>query len=62
MIKNILESIPGIAAFPIVGLVIFIGVFLGVAVWALFYVDKKHRQHMKELPLEDSNSSSKVGD
>ena len=53
MIRDVLQSIPGISTFPIIGLVIFLVVFLAVAIWAFFYLDKNHRQHMKRLPLEE---------
>ena len=62
MMRNILESIPGISAFPVIGLVIFMAIFIGIAVWAFFYIDKRHLEHMKELPLESSRSSSTNGD
>jgi hypothetical protein len=62
MIRDVLQSIPGISAFPIIGLIIFLAVFIAVAIWALFYSDKKHRRHMKWLPIEDQKSSSSVGE
>ncbi len=62
MIRYILESIPGISAFPIIGLVIFMAVFAGIAVWVFFFTDKRYLEHMKELPLESSRSSSTNGD
>ena len=62
MIKNILESIPGIQAFPIIGLILFLLVFLGVTFWAFFKLDKKHADRMGALPLDSSPSSSSNGD
>lgn len=61
MIRDVLQSIPGISIFPVIGLIIFMAVFATVAVWAFFYLDKKHRRHMKWLPIEDQKPSS-VGD
>ena len=62
MIRDILQTIPGIRAFPIIGLVLFMTVFIGVIVWAFFKIDKRHIKHMEELPLDSSHDSSKNGD
>ena len=52
MIRNILEHIPGIGAYPVVSLVIFVLVFLGFTAWALS-LTRQHVQHASRLPLED---------
>ena len=62
MIRDILESIPGIQAYPIIGLVLFMVVFCSIALWAFFKLDKNHIKQMGELPLDAGPSSSSNGD
>jgi hypothetical protein len=51
MYKNVLQAIEGIGIFPIISMLIFLGVFLAAIVW-FFKADKEHLQRMAELPLE----------
>lgn len=51
MYQNVLRAIEGIGIFPLISMLIFMGVFLAAIVW-FFKADKEHLQHMAELPLE----------
>jgi len=52
MIRDILQSIPGIEIFPVIGLILFVLVFAGVIYWTFFKLSKKHAEEMGRLPLE----------
>jgi hypothetical protein len=52
MYADILRGIVGVEVFPIVSLVLFVGVFGGVLVWAL-RADRKHLDACAALPLEE---------
>lgn len=62
MTKEFLQAIPGVAAYPIVSLVIFLTFFVGVVIWAFFRLDTKYVNKMEKLPLESSNSSIRNGE
>lgn len=53
MFSEHLSRIEGIAIYPIVSMIIFIGLFLFTLVWVL-RLDKKYISEMENLPL-DSN-------
>ncbi len=50
--RNYLQTIDGVAIYPLVGLLIFAGIFVGL-VWYLVRMDKKTVQKISHLPLED---------
>ncbi len=54
MIRNILEHIGGVAAYPVISLVIFVLVFLGFALWALT-MSRTQVEHASRLPLENDS-------
>lgn len=54
MISKVLSSIEGIAAYPLVSLMIFILFFLIVTLWIL-RLDKQYLQYMSKLPLDQTN-------
>ncbi len=62
MTKEFLQAIPGVAAYPIISLAIFLTLFVGVVIWAFFRIDKKYINRMEQLPLESSNSSTLNGE
>ena len=62
MYKEILESIPGIATYPVLAMIFFFLVFLGIIYWAFWGAKKTYIKHMEELPLDSSNSSIKNGE
>ncbi|MBI3259693.1 MAG: hypothetical protein HYZ54_09495 [Ignavibacteriae bacterium] len=51
MYKNILQSIQGIEIYPLISMMIFLGLFISVIVW-YFRADKHHLQQMAEMPLD----------
>lgn len=53
-IKGHMESIDGIATYPMISLVIFF-VFFSVLFWWVFTASKSHIREMGELPLENPN-------
>lgn len=57
MTREFLQAIPGVAAYPIMSLAIFLTLFVGVVIWAFFRLDKKYVNRMEKLPLESSNST-----
>ena len=50
--RNYLQAIDGVAIYPLIGLLIFTGLFVGL-VWYLVRMDKQTVQKMSRLPLED---------
>lgn len=51
MFKNILESIDGIAIWPIIGLILFFVFFIVMLVFVIRN-DKEHDEYMSKLPLD----------
>ncbi|MFN8345803.1 MAG: cbb3-type cytochrome c oxidase N-terminal domain-containing protein [Spirosomataceae bacterium] len=50
--RNYLQTIDGVAIYPLIGLLIFAGIFVGL-VWYLVRMDKKTIQNISNIPLED---------
>lgn len=61
MYKNVLQSIDNIAIWPVISFVIFFAFFIGLLLW-VFTVDKKFIDHMKSMPIDESESSILTGD
>ncbi|WP_196894468.1 cbb3-type cytochrome oxidase subunit 3 [Aureivirga marina] len=53
-IKHNLTSIDGIEIYPIISLVIFFTVFVGMFIW-VYKMPKKRTEELSNLPLEDDN-------
>ncbi|WP_196889700.1 cbb3-type cytochrome c oxidase subunit 3 [Aureivirga sp. CE67] len=53
-IKHNLTSIDGIEIYPIISLVIFFTVFVGMFIW-VYKMPKTRTQELSNLPLEDDN-------
>ena len=54
-IKHNMETIEGIAAYPIVALLIFFIFFVGLGVWV--YSSKKEKiDEMRHIPLNDNHT------
>jgi len=51
MYKEILQSIEGIAIYPMFSLIIFVLFFTALTIWA-FKADKNYIQEMSEIPLK----------
>ncbi len=52
-VKNHMESIDGIATYPMISLLIFF-VFFAILFWWVFTASKEHIREVSELPLDDS--------
>lgn len=52
---NYLESISGIAIFPMISLIIFFGFFTLLIIYAV-KVDKKHINDLKNIPLDNETN------
>jgi len=57
MIKNILQSIEGVAVWPIVSLSIFFIFFIVLTIWVVG-VDKRYINKMKQLPMDEESDKS----
>ena len=56
MFQQLFESIADVEIFPIISLILFFLVFIGIVVWAI-RADKKYLKKMEELPLDMSNNN-----
>ena len=56
MFKYLFDSIAGIEIFPIISLILFFGLFIGIVIWAI-RADKNYLKKMEELPLDVSNNN-----
>jgi cytochrome c oxidase cbb3-type subunit 3 len=54
MFSDNLGTIDGVSIFPIIGLILFFALFVGIIIWAL-KIDKKYIKEMENIPLEDDN-------
>jgi len=52
-IKNHMESMEGIATYPMISLLIFF-VFFAILFWWVFTASKEHIKEVSEIPLEDN--------
>ena len=57
-VKNHMESIEGIATYPMISLLIFF-VFFVLLFWWVFTARKEYIKEVSELPLEDNNQNNK---
>lgn len=60
MFKNLYSNLEHIAIFPILAMLIFLIVFLGVIYYA-YKMKKKTVDYISNLPLEDGSSKPKNG-
>ena len=51
-VKHTMESIDGIAIFPIISFVIFFSFFIGLLFW-VFSTNKDYIKHAEELPFKE---------
>lgn len=51
MYKELLQSIEGVAVYPIISLIVFVLFFAIVLIW-MFKVDKNYIKKMENLPLD----------
>lgn len=52
-IKHNMETIDGVAIFPIVSLLIFFAFFIGLGIWVLTY-KKEKIDELSNIPLNDN--------
>ncbi|HCY76137.1 MAG TPA: CcoQ/FixQ family Cbb3-type cytochrome c oxidase assembly chaperone [Ignavibacteriales bacterium] len=52
MYKELLQSIEGIAVYPIISLIVFVLFFAIILLW-MFKVDKNYIKKMENLPLDN---------
>jgi cytochrome c oxidase cbb3-type subunit 4 len=52
-VKHNLETIAGVAVFPIISLLIFFLFFVGLGIWVYSY-KKDTIQEMSQIPLDDN--------
>ena len=57
-VKNHLETIEGVATYPMISLLIFF-VFFVLLFWWVFTARKEYIKEVSELPLEDNNQNNK---
>ena len=57
-VKNHMESIEGIANYPMISLLIFFLFFVALF-WWVFTASKEHIKEMEELPLDNNNQQHK---
>ena len=53
-VKHTMETIDGIAIFPIISFVIFFSFFVGLLVWVM-RTDKSYLNHVENLPFKEDN-------
>ena len=58
-IKGHLESIEGVATYPMISLLIFF-VFFVLLFWWVFTARKEYIKEVSELPLEDNNQNKQA--
>lgn len=60
IVIHYLESIEGVAIFPIIGIIIFFTFFVGL-LWWVFKLDKRFVKDMSDAPLlDDDNENDNV--
>jgi cytochrome c oxidase cbb3-type subunit 4 len=52
-VKNHMDSMDGIATYPMISLLIFF-VFFSILFWWVFTASKEHIKEVSEIPLEDN--------
>lgn len=52
-VKHNLETIDGVAIFPILSLLIFFFFFVGLGIWVFFY-KKEKIDELSQMPLSDN--------
>ncbi len=55
-VKGYMESIDGVATYPMISLLIFF-VFFALLFWWVFTASKAYIKEVSELPLEENNQS-----
>lgn len=61
MIRNVIETIGGIGLYGLLSMLLFLLVFVGALAWTL-RLRRPYLDHMKDLPLQDSEMKPGPGD
>lgn len=61
MYKEVLESISGVSAYPLVSMFFFLAIFTGVLIW-VFRMKKNYITHMSSLPLDSAQGIKRNGE
>ena len=56
-VKGYMESIEGVATYPMISLLIFFVFFVILFLW-VFTASKQHIKEMSEMPLENDNQQN----
>lgn len=56
-VKGYMESIDGVATYPMISLLIFFVFFVILFLW-VFTASKQHIKEMSEMPLENDNQQN----
>jgi len=59
MYKQILQSIQNIEIWPIISLVIFFVIFIGILIKVIL-IDKKYIKKMEDMPLDDGTINNQI--
>ena len=54
-IKHNMETIAGVAIYPVLSLLIFFGFFVGLGLWVYFY-KKEKMDELSQIPFKDNNN------
>jgi cytochrome c oxidase cbb3-type subunit 4 len=54
-IKHNMETIEGVAIYPILSLLIFFSFFVGLGIWVFSYKNEKIEE-MSQIPLKDNSN------
>jgi cbb3-type cytochrome oxidase subunit 3 len=57
MFSDNLETIEGVSIYPIIGLILFFLIFIGIVIWAL-KADKKYIKKMENIPLDNEEPTN----
>lgn len=55
--KNYMESIEGVATYPMISLLIFF-VFFVLLFWWVFTASKEHIKEVSQIPLQEDNNQN----
>ncbi len=54
MLSNYLTSIEDVSVFPIIGLILFFAVFMGILFWVI-KKDKPYMEKLANIPFQEKN-------
>lgn len=61
MLRNLFHGAVELSIFPIISMMIFLGIFISVLVWMIL-IKKNHISYMSNLPLEKNTKRRKGPD